>query len=124
MAQGLGAVCDEFFVSSRLFLKLEMTLERDTVLHFFDRLRKEYPSLKKLRRRDPATLVLEEEPEDEQDRGGNHDDPDGGARTLLRVAKDAIPQLDTGLHPMDAGGDRDGGGDHRAACHGSACASP
>ena len=65
MAEGLGAVCDEFFVSSRLFLKLDMTLERDTVLHFFDRLRKEYPSLKKLRRRDPATLVLEEEPEDE-----------------------------------------------------------
>ena len=57
----LGAVCDEFHVSSRLFLKLEMGLERETVLHFFDRIRKEYPSLCKLRRRDGDCLVLEEE---------------------------------------------------------------
>ncbi|MGB2986744.1 MAG: hypothetical protein WBE26_12780 [Phycisphaerae bacterium] len=61
MNHGLGAVCDGFFVSSRLFLKLEMTLERETVLHFFDRIRKEYPGLRKLRRRDGNCLVLEEE---------------------------------------------------------------
>ena len=57
----LGAVCDEFFVSSRLFLRMEMGLERETVLHFFDRIRKEYPNLRKLRRRDDGCVVLEEE---------------------------------------------------------------
>lgn len=60
----LGAVCDDFYVSSRLFLKLDMTLERETVLHFFDRIRKEYPGLRKLRRRDADCLVLEEEPDE------------------------------------------------------------
>ena len=62
MSTGFGAVCDEFYVNCRLFLKLDMSLERETVLHFFDRIRKEYPGLKKLRRRDRKCLVLEEEP--------------------------------------------------------------
>jgi len=61
MNDGLGAVCDDFYVSARLFLKLEMKLERETVLHFLDRIRKEYPGLQKLRRRDGDCLVLEEE---------------------------------------------------------------
>lgn len=62
MDDGLGAVCDSLHVSCRLFLKLEMSLERDTVLHFFDRIRKEYPTLRKLRQRDDGCLILEEEP--------------------------------------------------------------
>lgn len=56
-----ATVCDDFYVSSRLFLKLHMNLERETILHFFDRIRKEYPGLRKLRRRDDNCLVLEEE---------------------------------------------------------------
>lgn len=63
-----GAVCDDFYVSSRLFLKLDMPLERDTVLHFFDRVRKEYPGLRKLRRRDRNCLLLEEEADDDGSR--------------------------------------------------------
>ncbi len=62
MNGGFGALCDEFYVTSRLFLKLEMALERDTVLHFFDRIRRQYPGLRRLRRRDGDCLVLEEEP--------------------------------------------------------------
>lgn len=64
MNNGLGAVCDEFYVSSRLFLKLDMKLERETVLHFFDRIRKGYPGLTKLRKRDSNCLMLEEEPDE------------------------------------------------------------
>ena len=63
-----GALCDDFYVSSRLFLKLEMGLERETVLHFFDRIRKEYPGLRKLRRRDKHCLILEEEPGEDRSR--------------------------------------------------------
>lgn len=62
---GLGAVCDDFYISCRLFLKLDMALERETVLHFFDRIRREYPGLSKLRRRDGGSMVLEEEPSEE-----------------------------------------------------------
>ncbi len=61
MTDSLGALCDDFYISSRLFLKLEMALERETVLHFLDRIRKEYPGLTKLRRRDAGCLILEEE---------------------------------------------------------------
>ncbi|MFQ5590572.1 MAG: hypothetical protein ACE5HE_05370 [Phycisphaerae bacterium] len=61
MNDGLGAVCDEFYVNSRLALKLDMALERETVLHFFDRLRRQYPALAKLRRRGDSCLLLEED---------------------------------------------------------------
>ena len=60
MNGGLGAVCNDFYVNSRLFLKLDMALERETVLHFFDRLRRQYPSLAKLRRREDGCVLLEE----------------------------------------------------------------
>lgn len=64
----LGAHCDEFYVNSRLFLKLDIAPDRETVLHFFDRLRKEYPQLRKLRRRDDGALLVEEEPDAEGSR--------------------------------------------------------
>ena len=68
MSSGLGAVCDDFYANCRLFLKLDMTLERETVLHFFDRIRKEYPRLKRLRRHDDNCLVLEEDPDEDDSR--------------------------------------------------------
>ena len=61
MINGYGEVCDDFYVSSRLFLKLEMSLEPEAVLHFFDRIRKEYPTLRKLRRREAGAFTLEDE---------------------------------------------------------------
>ena len=76
MSREFGAVCDDFFVSSRLFLKLEMALQRDTVLHFFDRIRKDYSGLRKLRRRDGNCLVLEEEPSERGSRRWIRLDPD------------------------------------------------
>lgn len=63
MSDELGAMCDEFYVSSRLYLKLDLKLDRETVLHFFDRIHKEYPELSKLRRQGSHGLVLEEEPD-------------------------------------------------------------
>ncbi|GMU37952.1 MAG: hypothetical protein KJ057_11650 [Phycisphaerae bacterium] len=59
MSARLGAICDEFYVTTRLFLKLDMPLERETVLHFFDRIRKEFPDLSRFRRREDGSLVLE-----------------------------------------------------------------
>lgn len=72
---GLGALCDEFYINSRLFLKLEMTLDRETLLHFFDRIRKEYPRLKKLRRREDGAILLEEEAADDGSRRWMRVDP-------------------------------------------------
>jgi hypothetical protein len=55
-----------------------MTLERETVLHFFDRVRKEFPQLKKLRRREGKALVLEE------------DQDDGEARRWIRLDGESL----------------------------------
>ncbi len=60
MKTSLGAHCDDFFVNCRLFLKLDLPLERETTLHFFDRIRREIPSMSYFRRRDESSLVLEE----------------------------------------------------------------
>lgn len=60
MKASLGAQCDDFYTSSRLYLKLDLSLERETVLHFFDRIRREYPSMRRMRRRDDGSLVLED----------------------------------------------------------------
>lgn len=60
MKTSLGAQCDEFYLSSRLFMKLDLSLERETVLHFFERVRREYPTIRRFRRREDGTLVLEE----------------------------------------------------------------
>lgn len=56
-----GGVCDEFHISTRLFLKLDLALQRETVLHFFDSVKREFPGMRKLRRREDETLILEED---------------------------------------------------------------
>lgn len=60
MKNSFGAHCDEFHVSGRLFLKLDLTPDRETVLHFFERIGREYPSLRRMRRRDERSLALED----------------------------------------------------------------
>ena len=78
MSGYIGAICDDFYVSGRLFLRLDMELERETVLHFFDRIRREYPRLTRLRRRETGGLVLEE------------DVADDGARRWVRLDPGAL----------------------------------
>ncbi len=63
-----GATCDDFYVSNRLFLKLDMTLARETVLHFFDQLRKVYPAMTRMRRREDGAIILEEDTSDRTNR--------------------------------------------------------
>lgn len=74
MSANFDTACDDFYIASRLFLKLNMSLERDTVLGFFDRIRKELPTLTKFRLRDDDGLVLEEE-----------ERPDNPSRRWLRL---------------------------------------
>lgn len=58
-----GSLADEFYASTRLFLKLDMPLERDTVLHFFEQIKKAFPSMRRFRRREDGSLILEENSE-------------------------------------------------------------
>ncbi|MBN1346976.1 MAG: hypothetical protein JXQ73_30075 [Phycisphaerae bacterium] len=63
MSNYFGAICDEFFVSTRLHLKLELPNSRETVLHFFERVRREFPNMDRMRRRGNGGLVLEQSDE-------------------------------------------------------------
>lgn len=58
MATSFGALCTDFYVNQKLALKMDLPGERDTILHYFDRMRKAVPSLNKFRRFD-GELALE-----------------------------------------------------------------
>jgi hypothetical protein len=57
------AHCDEFGVSCILNNKLEITTQREPVLHFFEALQKAIPSMTEFERRDSGEYVLEEDRE-------------------------------------------------------------
>lgn len=56
-----GAFCDRFCVSTRLHFKLELLPSRETALHFFEQLRRSYPKLERLRRREGGVAIDEED---------------------------------------------------------------
>jgi hypothetical protein len=56
-----AALCDDFYVHTRLFFKLDLDPSRESALHFFDRIRRSHPRLTRLRRRDDGGLLLDEE---------------------------------------------------------------
>jgi hypothetical protein len=55
-----GSFCDDFGVSVYLASKAEMPTGRETVLHFFEAVQKQYPKMTDFERRD-AEFVLEED---------------------------------------------------------------
>ncbi|MFO0837144.1 MAG: hypothetical protein U1D55_01350 [Phycisphaerae bacterium] len=63
-----NAFCDEFSITSKLLLKLELDPSRETLLHFFEQLRRSYPRLTRLRRRGDGALIVDEETPPEEGR--------------------------------------------------------
>lgn len=84
-----GASCDDFYVSNRLYLKLDLPLNRETLLHFFDLIRKEYPTMSRMRRREDGAVLLEEDSADRGSRRWLRVEP-----TVLRFGFFAPPDLD------------------------------
>jgi hypothetical protein len=60
MHASLGAQCDQMYHGTRIFLKLDLAPDQESVLHFFDRLQREYPRMQRMRRREDGSLLLEE----------------------------------------------------------------
>ena len=102
-----NALCDEFQVSSRLYFKLELSPSRESALHFFEQIRKRYPTMRQFRRRDDGTLILQDRAEDDETnprsvrlgpdslRFGTHsaesaDDVTQFANTVLKLAPPAL----------------------------------
>jgi hypothetical protein len=54
---------DDFYVNMNLSTEMELPSGRETVLHFFERLQKKYPTMRKFYCRDKRDFVLEEDKE-------------------------------------------------------------
>ncbi|MEM8737770.1 MAG: hypothetical protein AAGG38_04740 [Planctomycetota bacterium] len=58
MATSFGALCTDFYINHKLALKMDLPSERETILHFFDRMRKSLPAMNRFKRYD-GELALE-----------------------------------------------------------------
>jgi len=63
MATSFGALCDDFYVNMYLNTELELPSERDTVLFFFDRIRRQFPSMNNFYQRETGEFCLDEDRE-------------------------------------------------------------
>ncbi|HMN95711.1 MAG TPA: hypothetical protein PKC43_05610 [Phycisphaerales bacterium] len=50
MSTSYAALCTDFYVNQRIALKLDLPTSRETLLHLFDRVRREHPSMDRFRR--------------------------------------------------------------------------
>lgn len=58
MTTSYGALCNDFYINQKLALKMPLPSDRESLLHFFDRVRKGDPSMNQFRRFD-SELSLE-----------------------------------------------------------------
>lgn len=56
-----GSFADDYYVNMNLNTELELPGNRDTLLHFFEQLKKRYPSMRNFYSRDRGDYVLEED---------------------------------------------------------------
>jgi hypothetical protein len=58
-----ASVCDDFYVNMTLNTEMDLPSTRETVLHYFERIQKHYPSMRNFFSRDKGDFVLEEDKE-------------------------------------------------------------
>ena len=56
-----SSLCDDFYVNVNLSTEMELPHNRETILHFFERLQKSYPTMRNFYCRDRGDFVLEED---------------------------------------------------------------
>ena len=61
MSNPYSSFCQDFYVNMRLNTQLNLPHSRETVLHFFERVQKEFPLMNQLRRYDNGDISLEED---------------------------------------------------------------
>jgi hypothetical protein len=65
MATSFGALCSDFYINQKIVLKLDLPTGRETVLHLFDRVRRELPQMDRFRRLE-GEISLESPEHDDQ----------------------------------------------------------
>jgi len=58
-----GPLCDDFYVNMTLNTEMELPANRETILHFFERIQKKFPTMRNFYCRERADFVLEEDKE-------------------------------------------------------------
>ena len=61
MSNPFAAFCDDFYVNMRLGSQLNLPHQRETLLHFFERIQKEFPSMTRFRKTEAGDYNLEED---------------------------------------------------------------
>jgi hypothetical protein len=61
MTQPFSAYCDDFYINMRLGSQLALPNQRETLLHFFERVQKGFPNLTRFRKNDNNEFNLEED---------------------------------------------------------------
>src|SRR5688572_28104210 len=61
MANPFGAFCEDFYVNMRLGSQLNLPHGRETLLHFFERIQRQFPTMTRFRKSDNSEMNLEED---------------------------------------------------------------
>jgi hypothetical protein len=56
-----SSLCDDFYINMNLGTEMELPTNRETILHFFERVQKTYPAMRNFYCRDRGDFVLEED---------------------------------------------------------------
>ena len=58
---GYGAFSDDFYVNMNLSTEMQLPQNRETLLHYFEQVRRRYPKMQNFYSRETGDFVLEEE---------------------------------------------------------------
>jgi hypothetical protein len=61
MSNPYSSFCEDFYINLRLGSQLNLPHQRETLLHFFERIQKEFPSMARFRKTDNGEFNLEED---------------------------------------------------------------
>ncbi len=63
MSISFNSLCDDFYVNMTLNTELELPSDRDTILHFFERIQRQYPTMNTFYQRESGDFCLDEDRE-------------------------------------------------------------
>ncbi len=92
------SLADDYFVNMNLFTEMPLPSQRETVLDFFGRIQKSYPSMRNFYSRDNGTFVLEEDKDQTSYRWVNIEEQRICSSVVNPTTiEDAIPQPELAL---------------------------
>lgn len=68
MGHAFDTVCDSFYVNVRVGTQMSLPHQRETLLHFFERMQRAYPGMTRFRKSEPSEYVIEEDREQDEHR--------------------------------------------------------